>query len=1086
MKKFVCGFVVFAIVAAMFACASGGRIGNREQGTGELEVAVFPQLGHSGQVTSVAFSPDGKMILSGSFDQTIKLWDAATGREIRTFNGHLSTVQAVAFSPDGKQIISGSYDSTIKLWDIVTGTEIKTFLGHTAGVFSVAFSPDGKQIISGSESNQNNLKLWDVDSGQEIRTFSGHIYGVYSAKFSTDGKHIISGSQDNNIILWDVASGEKIREFSGHTNRVNSVSFSLDGKKILSGSYDGSIKLWEVTSGQVINTFIGNLGSVSLVSFSPDEKFILFCSMSSVFRLLDAMDGQVINTFRGRGGAGSGCFSPDGKQILTANQRAIVLWDVTSFDEIKYFSGNISSVNSISISSDGKYIISGSDDNAIKLWDITNGYIIRLFLGHKKRILSVCFSPNNKYIISGSGGTLNSPHDNVVKLWDIETGLEIKSFLEHQSSVTSVSFSPNGKYIISGSGSFNDSPDNIIKLWDKETGLKIKSFSGHKGYIHTVSFSPDGKQVLSGSSDGTMKLWNVETGEEIKTFFWNNNIITSASFSSDGKQVISSSANYSREPIRLWDVASEEVIRILPYYGQGVSRVSINSSGNNVLSGSSNGIIKLWDVANGLELETFTGHSGSVSSVFFTPCGTRIISGSTDGTVRLWDIATGKEIASFISFTDNEWIVITPDGYYNASPNGDQYLNVRVGNNVYGIDQYHEIFYRPDIVEARLEGDTSTGEKITIQDITTRVPPTVNITSPANNTTVQTATANLRLTIEDRNQPIRQVKVFINGRSVGSEEMRSISARRDIAIQETSITVSGRQKNVNLDLPLRLEPGRNVIEVQAYNGYSWSRRTSVTINNESSQQAALPNLWILAIGVNRYDNQTIRDLNYCVRDAQELVNTFKQQEGVRYAKVNSLLIADGSPVPPTASNIKRNMNFFSGVSPGDVVILFLAGHGVSDASGNFIFLPSDAAFDSRGNPLAARTLSSAEILAAMNLPCHGLVIIDACHSGGVSNRTQAVNSNHLIRVLMQSNAYIFTASLGTEPSIEMGGDIRHGVFTYYLLQGLRGNAAPTDNTVTMKQLDAYVTKEVMQFTGNRQTPNGSGLGFVDIMLVKTK
>jgi uncharacterized caspase-like protein len=247
----------------------------------------------------------------------------------------------------------------------------------------------------------------------------------------------------------------------------------------------------------------------------------------------------------------------------------------------------------------------------------------------------------------------------------------------------------------------------------------------------------------------------------------------------------------------------------------------------------------------------------------------------------------------------------------------------------------------------------------------------------------------------------------------------------------------------------------------------------------------LPNLWILAIGVNQYTSSSINDLNYCVWDAREFVNVFKQQEGIRYATINSLLIADGSPVAPTASNIKENLNFLSQAAPGDVVILFLAGHGVSDASGNFVFLPSDAAFDAEGNPLAARTLSNAEILPVMDLPCHGLVFIDACHSGGVTGKTQAVNNNHLIRVLMESNAYIFTAARGTEYSLEMK-ELQHGVFTYSILEGLRGGAADIDNTVTMMQLGAYVTKEVQRMTSGAQHPTGTGLGFEDFTLTRTK
>jgi hypothetical protein len=179
--------------------------------------------------------------------------------------------------------------------------------------------------------------------------------------------------------------------------------------------------------------------------------------------------------------------------------------------------------------------------------------------------------------------------------------------------------------------------------------------------------------------------------------------------------------------------------------------------------------------------------------------------------------------------------------------------------------------------------------------------------SPANNTTVQSAAVNLRVTIDDQNQPVQQVKVLVNGRSVGREELRGLRGTRDITVHETSIEISNNQKNVNLEFPLSLDPERNIIEVLAYNGYSWSTRSSVSVFNESVQQAVLPSLWILAIGVNQYASSSIGDLNYCVRDAQEFVNVFKQQEGIRYAAINSLFVLRGL-IPRPLGRLKKVLN----------------------------------------------------------------------------------------------------------------------------------------------------------------------------------
>ena len=213
----------------------------------------------------VRFSPGGARIASGSDDHKIRLWDAASGRLLRTFEGHSGSVWSVAFSPDGARIASASEDDTIKLWDAESGRLLRTFDGHSATVFSVAFSPDGARIVSGS--GDKTIKLWDATSGRLLRSFEGHGDRVFSVAFSSDGARIASGSFDNKIKLWDVTSGRLLRTFEGHSGGVVSVAFSPDGAIIASGSLDKTIKLWDVASGRLLRTFEGHAGLVFPIRF---------------------------------------------------------------------------------------------------------------------------------------------------------------------------------------------------------------------------------------------------------------------------------------------------------------------------------------------------------------------------------------------------------------------------------------------------------------------------------------------------------------------------------------------------------------------------------------------------------------------------------------------------------------------------------------------------------------------------------------------------------------------------------------------------------------------------------------------------
>jgi dipeptidyl aminopeptidase/acylaminoacyl peptidase len=288
-------------------------------------------------VESVAFSPDGRSALSGSSDKTLKLWDVATGKEIRTFAGHTAAVNSVAFSPDGRSALSGSNDRSFKLWDIATGKEIRSFvappgkflwwrISDHGNVNTVAFSPDGRSALSGSYSF-NTLKLWDVATGNEIRTFTGHSNDVHSVAFSPDGRSALSASDDKTLKLWDVATGKRIRSFAGHGDGVRSVAFSPDGRSALSGSLDRTLKLWDVATGKEIRTFTW-------------------------------FSGQVF----------SAALSPDGRSALSGGWK-LQLWDVATGKEIRTLP--VYNVHSVAFSPDGRTALSGGSDGTLTFWDLT-------------------------------------------------------------------------------------------------------------------------------------------------------------------------------------------------------------------------------------------------------------------------------------------------------------------------------------------------------------------------------------------------------------------------------------------------------------------------------------------------------------------------------------------------------------------------------------------------------------------------------------------------------------------------------------------------------------------------------------------
>ncbi|WP_333237885.1 TIR domain-containing protein, partial [Microcoleus sp. AT13-A5] len=394
--------------------------------------------GHEGSVLSVALSLDGKTIVSGSQDGTVRLWDTSGKAIGQPFKGHEGSVLSVALSLDGKTIVTGGGDGTVRLWDTSGKAIGQPFKGHKGEVNSVAFSPDGKTIVSGS--SDKTVRLWDT-SGKAIgQPFKGHENTVKSVAFSPNGKTIISGSWDKTVRLWDTSGKAIGQPFKGHEGGVSSVAFSPNGKTIVSGSWwDKTVRLWDTSGKAIGQSFKGHENAVNSVAFSPDGKTIVSGSWDKTVRLWDTSGKAIGQPFKGHEDwVNSVAFSPDGKTIVSAsNDKTVRLWDTSGKAIGQPFKRHEGEVWSVAFSPDGKTIISGSLDGTVLRWDKSGKAIGQPFKGHEGAILSVAFSPDGKTIVTGS-------LDKTVRLWDISGKAIGQPFKRHEGEVWSVAFSPDG------------------------------------------------------------------------------------------------------------------------------------------------------------------------------------------------------------------------------------------------------------------------------------------------------------------------------------------------------------------------------------------------------------------------------------------------------------------------------------------------------------------------------------------------------------------------------------------------------------------------------------------------------------------
>ncbi|KAI9855929.1 MAG: hypothetical protein M1813_009363 [Trichoglossum hirsutum] len=503
--------------------------------------------GHSNWVNSVAFSPDGRLVASGSSDLTVKLWDASTGAVLETLEGHLDEVVSVAFSLDSRLVVSGSDDHTVKLWDASTGAVLETLKGHSGYVRSVAFSPDGRLVASGSY--DSTVKLWDASTGVVLETLEGHSGQVMSVAFSPDGRLVASGSYDLTVRLWDAATGAVLETLEGHSDRVRSVAFSPDGRLVASGSYDRTVRLWDAATGAVLETLEGHSDRVRSVAFSPDGRLVASGSSDRTIKLWDVATRAVLETLEGHSDwVMSAAFSPDGRLVASGSYDLTVkLWDASVRGVLKTLEVHSGQVTSVAFSPDGRLVASGSDDNTVGLWDTATGAALETLEGHSDRVRSVAFSPDGRLVASGSS-------DRTIKLWDVATRAVLETLEGHSGQVRSVAFSPDGRLVASGSY------DHTIKLWDVATGAVLETLEGHSDWVMSAAFSPDGRLVASGSVDGTVKLWDVATGAALGTLGDHSDWVVSVAFSPDGRLVASGSSDGT---VELRDVATRAVLETL-------------------------------------------------------------------------------------------------------------------------------------------------------------------------------------------------------------------------------------------------------------------------------------------------------------------------------------------------------------------------------------------------------------------------------------------------------------------------------------------------------------------------------------------
>ncbi len=575
----------------------------------------------------LSFCPDGRRLAASSDDRTVTIWDTNTGGEVLTIQDE-SDIQCMAFNSDGARLAAGlatDKGDTVRVWDAATGRKLLSLRGHTKEsterpivpgggstvraipvVQSVAFSRDGKWLTSGS--GDGSVKVWECETGRELVSIQGDPNGVNGVAFSPDGTRLavandyrdplqgrsmlarewIRHDDDKTITVWDAATGRRIETFRGHSDSVNSVVFSPDGSRLASSSRDRTIRVWAVETGGCVSTFKGHTGEVGVLAFSPDASRLASQSL----------DGTV------------------------------KVWDASRNQEHLRLNGHSKEVTAVAFSPDGSQLLSGGGDGTLNYWSASTGKSLR----SAKTTWFI-----NTVTISPDGSSLGvSVSDGVVFIVDNVGGREIVELKGREFPVKGVTFGPYGR---KKAASLRFSPDgkrlasgnaDKVTVWDIATRKVLPALETDE--YTAITFNQDGTQVATGSQEA-VKVQDTVTGKVLFSRPARYGGFRSLAFSLDGQWL----AAGSYKAVMVWDIATGGELLAVKNFAGAVLGVSFNQDATRLATGCYDGSVKLWDVNSGQELLWLRDNHLPITTIAFSPDGTQLAAGIDDGTVFIWN-----------------------------------------------------------------------------------------------------------------------------------------------------------------------------------------------------------------------------------------------------------------------------------------------------------------------------------------------------------------------------------------------------------------------------------------------------------------